>query len=254
MPGPRNNKPVEKAKDFKATLKQLVAYIKPYYGRIVTSLVLMVVSTCLCIYGPKLTGDATTLLATGIMQKYQGTGGIDFAGLGKIVITLISLYVFSALIDYFVNFIHVGVAVDVTYRLRRDISEKLNRLPLKYFDTKTHGEILSRVTNDVDNIANNLTSTVSQLLNSGVNIVGVLIMMLVISWKLTIIALIIVPLSGILAAFIVKKSQKYFSANSKYLGEVNGHVEEMYSGHLVVKAYSYEDDANEKFNNLNGWK
>lgn len=252
MPGPRNNKPVEKAKNFKATLKQLVAYIKPYYGRIITSLVLMVVSTCLCIYGPKLTGDATTLLATGIMQKYQGIGGIDFVGLGKIVITLISLYVFSALIDYFVNFIHVGVAVDVTYRLRRDISEKLNRLPLKYFDTKTHGEILSRVTNDVDNIANNLTSTVSQLLNSGVNIVGVLIMMLVISWKLTIIALIIVPLSGILAAFIVKKSQKYFSANSKYLGEVNGHVEEMYSGHLVVKAYNYEDDANEKFNNLNG--
>lgn len=252
MPGPRNNKPVEKAKNFKATLKQLVAYIKPYYGRIITSLVLMVVSTCLCIYGPKLTGDATTLLASGIMQKYQGIGGIDFEALGKIVMTLVILYVTSALIDYFVNFIHVGVAVDVTYRLRRDISEKLNKLPLKYFDTKTHGEILSRVTNDVDNIANNLTSTVSQLLNSAVNIVGVLAMMLFISWKLTLIALVIIPMSGILAAFIVKKSQKYFSANSKYLGEVNGHVEEMYSGHLVVKAYNYEDDANEKFNDLNG--
>ena len=251
MPGPRNNKPVEKAKNFKATLKQLVAYIKPYYGRIITSLVLMVISTCLCIYGPKLTGDATTLLASGIMQKYQGIGGIDFETLGKIVMTLVILYVTSALIDYFVNYINIGVAVDVTYRLRRDISLKLNKLPLKYFDTKTHGEILSRVTNDVDNIANNLTSTISQLLNSAVNIVGVMAMMLFISWKLTLIALIIIPMSGILAAFIVKKSQKYFSANSKYLGEVNGHVEEMYSGHLVVKAYNYEDDANEKFNDLN---
>ena len=252
MPGPNRNKPVEKAKNFKGTLKQLVAYIKPYYGRIIVSLVLMIVSTCLCIYGPKLSGEATTLLASGIMQKYQGLGGIDFAGLGRIILSLVILYVVSAIIDYFVNFIHVGVAVDVTYRLRRDISEKLNRLPLKYFDTKTHGEILSRVTNDVDNIANNLTSTVSQLLNSAVNIVGVLAMMLIISWKLTIIALLIIPLSGILASLIVKKSQKYFSANSKFLGQVNGHVEEMYSGHQVVKEYNYEDKANEEFIRLNG--
>ncbi|MDO5440339.1 MAG: ABC transporter ATP-binding protein [Erysipelotrichaceae bacterium] len=251
MPGP-NRKPVEKPKNFKGTIKQLIAYSKPYYGRIILSLVLMIISTCMCIYGPKLIGNATTLLATGIVNKYKGGTGIDFDALGKIVLILIGIYVVSAIIDFFVNFIHVGIATDVTYRLRKDISEKINKLPLKYFDSKTHGEILSRITNDVDNIANNLTSTVSQVLNSMINIVGVLAMMLILSWKLTLIALLIIPLSGILAALIVKKSQKYFSANSKYLGEVNGHVEEMYSGHLIVKAYNYEDDAIEKFDDLNG--
>ena len=251
MPGP-NRKPVEKPKNFKGTIKQLIAYSKPYYGRIILSLVLMIISTCMCIYGPKLIGNATTLLAKGIVNKYKGGTGIDFDALGKIVLILIGIYVVSAIIDFFVNFIHVGIATDVTYRLRKDISEKINKLPLKYFDSKTHGEILSRITNDVDNIANNLTSTVSQVLNSMINIVGVLAMMLILSWKLTLIALLIIPLSGILAALIVKKSQKYFSANSKYLGEVNGHVEEMYSGHLIVKAYNYEDDAIEKFDDLNG--
>ena len=248
---PRNNKPVEKAKNFKGTLKQLLSYVKPYYGRIIFSLVLMVISTCLCIYGPKLSGNATTLLSEGIVLKYQGRGGIDFDGLWKIVFSLIVLYATSAAIDYFVNYINVGVAVDVTYRLRKDISEKLDKLPLKYFDGKTHGDILSRVTNDVDNIANNLTSTVSHMLNSGVNIVGVLAMMLIISWKLTLIALLIIPMSGILAALIVKKSQKYFSKNSKYLGLVNGHVEEMFSGHSVVKVYNYEEKAMETFDELN---
>ena len=143
---PRNNKPVEKAKNFKGTLKQLLSYVKPYYGRIIFSLVLMVISTCLCIYGPKLSGNATTLLSEGIVLKYQGKGGIDFDGLWKIVFSLIVLYATSAAIDYFVNYINVGVAVDVTYRLRKDISEKLDKLPLKYFDGKTHGDILSRVT------------------------------------------------------------------------------------------------------------
>ena len=251
MPGP-NRKPVEKPKNFKGTIKQLISYSKPYYGRIILSLLLMVISTCMCIYGPKLTGNATTLLASGILSKYQGGKGIDFEAIGNIVLILIGIYTISAIIDYFVNFIHVGIATDFTYRLRKDISEKINKLPLKYFDTKTHGEILSRITNDVDNIANNLTSTISQVLNSLINIVGVLAMMLILSWKLTLIALLIIPMSGILAAFIVKKSQKYFSANSKYLGEVNGHVEEIYSGHLIVKTYNYENDAIEKFDELNG--
>ena len=251
MPGPNRN-PVEKPKNFKGTVKQLITYIKPYYSRIILSLVLMVISTCMCIYGPKLAGNATTLLASGILSKYQGGTGIDFEAIGRIVITLVLIYGVSAIIDFFVNYIHVGIATDVTYRLRKDISLKINKLPLKYFDTKTHGEILSRITNDVDSIANNLTSTVSQILNSLINIVGVLAMMLILSWKLTLIALLIIPMSGIVAAFIVKKSQKYFKANSKYLGEVNGHVEEMYSGHLIVKAYNYEDNAIEKFDELNG--
>ena len=252
MPGPNRNKPVEKPKNFKNTIKQLIKYVKPYYGRIILSLVLMVISTCMCIYGPKLSGNATTLLSQGIISKYKGGQGIDFDKIKQIVLILVGIYVVSGIIDFFVNYIHVGIATDITYRLRKDISEKINRLPLKYFDTKTHGEILSRVTNDVDNIANNLTSTVSQILNSMINIVGVIAMMLIISWKLTVLALLIIPMSGVVAAFIVKKSQKYFSANSKYLGEVNGHVEEMYSGHMIVKTYNYEDDAIEKFDELNG--
>jgi len=249
MPGP--NRKVEKPKDLKKTLKLLLAYIKPYYFKFILALGLMVFSTILCIYGPKLTGEATTLLSTGILNKYKGLGGIDFDGIWAIIRTLIILYCGSALIDYVVNLLSVSISVDISYRLRKDISIKLNKLPLKYFDGKTHGEVLSRVTNDVDSIANNLTSTVSQTLNSLVNIVGVLIMMFMISWKLSLVALLIIPMSGALAAFIVKKSQKYFVANSKSLGEVNGHVEEMYSGHLLVKTFNYESESIDRFEQLN---
>ena len=249
MPGP--NRKVEKPKDFKKTIKQLTTYIKPYYFKFLLALLLMVFSTILCIYGPRLTGQATTLLSEGILNKYQGKGGINFDAIWNIVKTLIILYCGSALIDYVVNLLSISISTDISYRLRRDIAVKLNKLPLKYFDGKTHGEVLSRVTNDVDSISNNLTNTVSQILNSAVNIIGVLIMMIAISWKLTIIALLIIPMSGVLAAFIVKKSQKYFTANSKSLGEVNGHVEEMYSGHLLVKTYNYENESVEKFEELN---
>ena len=250
MPGP-NRKPAEKPKSFKKTIKQLAIYIKPYYFRFILALLLMVISTTMCIYGPRLTGKATTLLSEGILSKYRGTGGIDFDAIWKIVKTLIFIYCTSAGIDYIVNLLSINISVDISYRLRKDISEKLNKLPLKYFDTKTHGEVLSRVTNDVDSISNNLTNTVAQVLNSSVNIVGVLAMMLMISWKLTIVALLIIPMSGVVAALIVKKSQKYFVANSKCLGEVNGHVEEMYSGHLLVKTYNYENESIEKFEKLN---
>ena len=250
MPGP-NRRKVEKPKNFKKTIKQLAIYVKPYYFRFVLALLLMIISTLLCIYGPSLTGKATTLLSEGIFSKYRGDGGIDFDGIWSIVRTLIILYSSSAVIDYVVNLISINISVDISYRLRKDISEKLNKLPLKYFDGKTHGEVLSRVTNDVDSISTNLTSTVSQVLNSSVNIVGVLAMMLIISWKLTIVALLIIPMSGMLAAFIVKKSQKYFIANSKSLGEVNGHIEEMYSGHLIVKTYNYEEESINRFERLN---
>ena len=250
MPGP-NRKPAEKPKNFKKTIKQLAAYIKPYYFRFFSALLLMVTSTVMCIYGPRLIGQATTLLSEGILSKYTGNGGIDFDAIGNIVITCIVLYGISAIIDYVVNVLFIGISTDISYRLRKDIAAKLNKLPLKYFDTKTHGEVLSRVTNDVDSISNNLTSTVSQVLNSMVNIIGVLAMMLIISWKLTIVALLIIPMSGVVAALIVKKSQKYFVANSKCLGEVNGHIEEMYSGHLLVKTYNYEDSSIEQFEKLN---
>ena len=247
----RNSAKVEKPKNFKKSVKQLANYVKPYYFRFFVALILMVISTVMCIYGPKLSGDATTLLSQGIIAKYAGKGGIDFDGLWKIIRTLIILYAVSAVIDYVVNVLSVGISTDISYRLRRDIAAKLNKLPLKYFDGRTHGEVLSRVTNDVDSISNNLTSTVQQTLNSLVNIVGVLAMMLIISWKLTIIAILIIPMSGIVAAVIVKKSQKYFKANSKSLGEVNGHVEEMYSGHLIVKTYNYENESIERFEKLN---
>ncbi len=242
---------VEKPKDFKGTLKQLASYVKPYYGRIVLSLALMVTSTLMCIYGPKLIGNVTTLISEGIISKYKGGQGIDFDAIGRLVLTILVIYSVSALIDYVVHLLHIDIAVNVSYKLRDDISRKINRLPLKYFDSKSHGDVLSRVTNDVDNIANNLTSTISQVLNSLVNIAGVLFMMLMISWKLTLVSLVVVPLSGVIAALTVKKSQKHFSAHSKFLGEINGHIEEMYSAHLLVKTYNYEDKSIERFDQLN---
>ena len=242
---------VEKPKDFKGTLRQLTAYIRPYYARIILSLILMVTSTVMCIYGPRLIGNVTTLISQGIISKYSGGAGIDFGLIGSLIRTILIIYGISALIDYAVNALHVNIAINVSYKLRDDISKKINKLPLKYFDSKTHGDVLSRVTNDVDNIANNLTSTVSQVLNSLVNIVGVLFMMLSISFKLTIVSLIVIPLSGVIAAVMVKKSQKHFSDHSKYLGEINGHVEEMYSGHLIVKTYNYEEKSLQKFDEIN---
>ncbi len=242
---------VEKPKNFKGTLKQLTTYVRPYYTRIFLSLILMVTSTVMCIYGPRLIGNVTTLISQGIVSKYSGGEGIDFDTIGKLVITILAIYSVSALIDYVVNVLHVNIAVNISYKLRDDISKKINRLPLKYFDSKTHGDVLSRVTNDVDNIANNLTSTISQVLNSMVNIVGVLFMMLSISWKLTIVSLIVIPMSGMIAAFMVKKSQKHFKAHSRYLGEINGHVEEMYAGHMLVKTYNYEEKSLQRFDEIN---
>ncbi|MDO4198664.1 MAG: ABC transporter ATP-binding protein [Erysipelotrichaceae bacterium] len=248
---PMNAAKVEKVKDFKGTIGKLVSYAKPYYAKMIIGLSLMVISTVLCIYGPKLSGDVTTLLAEGIMLKYQGLGGIDFEKIGQMVLLIIGLYVVSAIMDYLVSFIYTDISVDVSYKLRRDVSAKIDRLPLKYFDGQSHGDVLSRVTNDVDTISNNLTNTVSQMLNSTVNIVGVLFMMFTISWKLTLISLLIIPLSGIVAAFIVKKTQKLYSAQQKYIGLVNGHVEEMFSGHMTVKTFNYEDKSISEFEKLN---
>lgn len=251
MPGPGRQGKIEKPKDLKKTIKKLATYIKPYYFRLVLALGLMITSTLMCIYGPKLTGQATTLLSQGIISKYTGGQGIDFDALWVIIRSAIILYVISAIMDYFVANISGKISNDVSYQLRKDIAAKINKLPLKYFDRKSHGEVLSRVTNDVDSISTNLTNTVSQILNSIVNIVGVLVMMFSISWKLTLLSLLTIPLSGVLAALIVKKSQKYFVANSKHLGEVNGHVEEMYSGHLIVKTYNYEQESLKQFDELN---
>ena len=242
---------VEKPKNFKATLKQLLSYIRPYYIRIVLALILMITSTIMCIYGPRLIGNITTLISEGIMSKLNGGAGIDFNTIGKLITYILLIYSVSALIDYVVNLLHINIASSISYKLRDDISKKINKLPLKYFDSQSHGDVLSRATNDVDNISNNLTNTVSQVLNSLVNIVGVLFMMLSISLKLTLVALIVIPMSGIIAAFMVKKSQKHFSDHSHKLGQINGHIEEMYSGHMLVKTYNYEDKAMKQFDEIN---
>ena len=242
---------VEKPKNFKATLKQLLSYIRPYYLRIVLALILMIISTVMCIYGPRLIGNITTLISEGIMSKLNGGAGIDFNTIGKLITYILLIYSVSALIDYVVNLLHINIASSISYKLRDDISKKINKLPLKYFDSQSHGDVLSRATNDVDNISNNLTNTVSQVLNSLVNIVGVLFMMLSISLKLTLVALIVIPMSGVIAAFMVKKSQKHFSDHSHKLGQINGHIEEMYSGHMLVKTYNYEDKAMKQFDEIN---
>ena len=242
---------VEKPKNFKGTIKQLSSYIRPYYLRIFMALILMIISTGMCIYGPRLIGNITTLISEGIMSKLNGGSGIDFDTIGRLIVTILLIYSISALIDYVVNLLHINIASNISYQLREDISKKINKLPLKYFDSQSHGDVLSRATNDVDNISNNLTNTVSQVLNSLVNIVGVLFMMFSISLKLTLIALIVIPLSGLIAAFMVKKSQKHFSDHSEKLGKINGHIEEMYSGHLLVKTYNYEDKALQQFDEIN---
>lgn len=243
--------PKTKAKDFKKTVYDLLTYLRPYYFKIIFVLCITIIGTVLTIVGPKISGQATTKLFEGVVSKAQGGAGIDFDGIFKILIALLCIYVAGLLITYVSNWILSGVSTSISYNLRKDISEKINRLPLKYFDKQTHGEVLSRVTNDVDNISQNLNSTIQQILSSVVTVVGVLAMMLSISWKLTIIGLLVIPSSGLCAAFIVKKSQKYFYKQQEYLGHVNGHIEEMYSGHLVIKTFNYEDRAIEDFDKMN---
>lgn len=248
---PRKNRIHEKPKNFKGTIKNLISYMRPYYLRIFFVLCLTIGATIISIVGPKILGNATTLLFEGIVAKIGGTGSIDFAGIFRILSTLAFLYLLSFLLNYLANFTTSFISTSVSYDLRKRISEKIDRLPLKYFDKQTHGEVLSRVTNDVDNISANLNSTIQQVISSVVTVVGVLWMMLSISTTLTIIALLIVPLTGVCASFIVKKSQKYFYAQQAYLGDVNGYIEEMYSGHTIVKTFNYEDKSINEFDELN---
>lgn len=250
MPGHRPMKK-EKAKNFKGSMLHLLDYIKEYHLRICFVLILVVCSTIISVVGPKIAGGITTKIYEGIVGKVTGGSGIDFDAIFKIVTTMAILYACSALINYVSNLIMVKTSVDLTYRLRDDVSKKINRLPLKFFDKHSHGEVLSRVTNDVDTIANNLSNTITQMLSSVVTVIGVLYMMFSISFKLTIVALCVLPLTGFCATFIVKHSQKYFYKQQAALGEANGLIEEMYSGHLVVKAYNYEDKSIKDFDKIN---
>ncbi len=242
-----------KAKDFKGTTKKLLNYLKPYRLSIIIVLIFAIGSAAFSIIGPKILGKATTKLFEGLVSKISGEVGasIDFTYIGNIILLLIGLYVISSIFSFIQGFIMSGVAQKVSYNLRKEISEKINRMPLKYFDKMTHGEVLSRVTNDIDTVSNTLNQSLSQILTSVTTLIGVLIMMLSISFTMTLAALLMLPLSGILIALVVKKSQKYFKEQQTFLGHVNGHVEEIYSGHTIMKAFNGEKEAVEEFDKLN---
>ncbi len=243
----------EKAKDFKATLRTLVGYLRPFRVQLIIVFVFAIASTVFLILGPRLLGDATTELFNGIVAKMSGVpgGGIDFGAISHIIMILIILYVFSAACTYTQGFIMTGIAMKVTYQFRRNIAEKIDRLPLSYFDRVPHGEVLSRVTNDVDSISNTLAQSLTQLVTAVTTLIGVLVMMLTISWLMTLAAIVILPISVILIRFIVKASQKYFRQQQDYLGHTNGHVEEMYGGHTIMKAYNGEEKSIAQFNVYN---
>ena len=248
----RHNKMMNaKPKNFKQSLFKLLKYLKPYHLLIVLVILCAIGATIFNVVGPRILGNATTLLANGIIDKYQGGSGIDFVNIAKILITLLLIYLTSCLLSFLQNWIMSKVTQSVTYQLRKDISQKINRLPLKYFDTKTHGEILSRVSNDVETISQSLNQVTTQMISAIVTIIGVLFMMIKINMVMTLMALIVIPLSGIITAMIIRKSQGYFKKQQAILGELNGNVEEIYSGHLVIKAFNKEKDVIDTFDTIN---
>ena len=257
MGEPPMGRPVEKAKDFKGTIKRLMHYLKPREFQIIMVFLMAALSTVFAILSPKIMGKALTKLFDGIIAKHMAlkinkpVPAIDYAYITRILIILILLYAASALFSYVQQYIMAGIAQNIVLQIRKDINDKLSRLPLKFFDSHTHGEILSRVTNDVDNIASTLQQSLTQLITSIVTIVGVIIMMLTISPLMTLIAFVTLPLCAIVTKQIASRSQKYFAEQQKDLGELNGHVEEMYTGHKIIKAFGHEDESIDKFNEIN---
>lgn len=241
----------EKAKDLSGTLKKLLAYLKPYHFKIILVMLFAVCSTIFNIIGPKILAKATDKLSEGIMAKVANTGGIDFDYIVKILLILVVLYAVSSLFSYIMGWIISGVSQDAAFSLRKDISEKMNRLPLSYFDKHSSGDILSRVTNDIDTIAQSLNQSLSTLISNIVTLVGIFIMMLTISWQMTLIAVIVLPVSMTMISLVMKHSQKYFAQQQNSLGDVNGHIEEMYGGHQVVKAFNGEEKSVDQFEKYN---
>ncbi len=234
--------PIEKAKDFKGTMKKLLQYLGAYKISIVAVIIFAIGSTVFNIVGPKILGRATTEIFKGLVRKVSGGSGIDFTKIGKILGMLLVLYLCSALFSFIQGYIMTGVSQKLTYRMRKEISEKINRLPMNYFDKMTHGEVLSRITNDVDTLSQSLNQSATQVITSVATIIGVLIMMLSISPLMTLTALLLLPISMGFISVIVKRSQKYFMSQQEYLGHVNGQVEEVYGGHNIVKAFNKEQD------------
>lgn len=243
-PGMRS---VEKAKDFKGSMSKLLHYMSRYKFRFILMFVFAIAGTIFNIWGPKILGKATTELYTGLVAKVNGTGGIDFEKIATILLTVMALYLASACFSFIQGFVMTGISNDVTYNLRKDISKKINRLPLSYFESRTNGEILSRVTNDVDTLQMSLNQSLTQLITSVTTIFGVLAMMLSINVWMTLAALLILPVSMIIITNVMKHSQKYFSDQQKYLGHVNGQIEENYGGHDVVRVFNKEQDTIDEF-------
>ena len=254
--------PLEKAKDFKGTFKRLLTYLKPHRIKLITVLFLAILSTLFSILSPKVMSHVTDTIVNGVMMKLKGVPGasIDFTAIKKILLILIILYVISAAFSYLQQYVMAGVAQKTVFKLRNDVNEKLSRLPLKFFDNNTNGEILSRITNDIDNISSTLQQSLTQLITSVVTIIGVIFMMLSISPIMTLIVLVTLPIGVLGIRPIIKRSQRFFSNQQRELGKLNGHIEEMYTGHTVIKAFGHEKKSIEEFNQINeklyeaGWK
>ncbi len=262
MGGPPMSRPVEKAKDFKGTLRRLLTYLRPFRIKIIAVFGMAILGTMFSIVSPKIMGEITTTIFEGFLLKSKGVPGafIDFEYISHIIVILLILYILSSIFQYIQQYMMAGIAQRTVFNMRSDLFEKLNRLPLRFFDTRTHGEVLSRVTNDVDTVSTTLQQSLTQLITALVTLVGIVIMMLSISPLLTLITAFTLPLSFVITAKVAKRSQKYFSEQQKALGELNGHVEEMYAGHEVIKAFGYERESITKFSQTNeklyeaGWR
>jgi ATP-binding cassette subfamily B multidrug efflux pump len=252
MGGPgRGMAPGEKAKDFKGTFKKIVVYIGNYKFGVLGVMIFAICSTVFNVAGPKILGKATTALAEGLGRKIAGTGGMDFDYIGKILLFVLGLYLLGAAFNFLQGWIMTGITQKICYRLRKEISEKINRMPMKYFESRTYGEVLSRITNDIDTLGMGLNQSVTQIITSVSTMIGVLVMMLSISPLMTLITLVILPISLGLISLVVKKSQKYFKTQQEYLGRINGQVEEVFGGHLVVKVFNKEEEVVDEFKNTN---
>ena len=252
--GPGGHGPIgagEKPKDMKKTVGKLVRYMKPFHAMIIFVIVCALLSAGFSIAGPKILGNATQLIYEGFVAKIQGSGGIDFDGIAKVLLTVLAIYVISAILAFIQGLMMTDVSQKICYKLRKEMSEKIHRLPMNYYDTKTHGEVLSRITNDVDTLGQSLNQSITQLITSITTLLGVLVMMLTISPLLTLVSVVILPISVAMIGFIIKKSQKYFKSQQEYLGHVNGQVEEIYGGHTIVKAFNKENDVIEEFKKTN---
>ncbi|HEX8732772.1 MAG TPA: ABC transporter ATP-binding protein, partial [Ktedonobacterales bacterium] len=245
----------KKAKNFRGTLFRLIRYFKPELWQIGVVLVAAIISTVFTVIGPKILGLATTKLFDGVIAKFYmhiPGAGIDFTYIGQVMLILLGLYVLSAIFSYVQQFTMAGVSQRVVYRIRREVEEKLGRLPLRYYDSQTHGEIMSRAVNDMDNISNTLQQSLAQFITSLVSVIGMIILMLTINWILTLVTLVTLPISIGVTMFVAKRSQRYFSRQQDSLGELNGHVEEMFTGHRIVKAFGRERQSLAAFDEMNG--